>query len=116
MVISFEEKDRAMIEACGMTIIEFKRLLHRVNKRINDIWSRLMDIVSKFSKSLKLFADKVHDVLDNVGLRFEEMWEAYHYPTSRRYRVVKMLSKCTGIEKHEIWKMTRHTWLARSCC
>lgn len=30
MVISFEEKDRAAIEANGITIIEFKRILYKM--------------------------------------------------------------------------------------
>lgn len=32
MVISFKEQDRIIIEAYGMTIIEFKRILYRMEK------------------------------------------------------------------------------------
>ena len=34
MVISFEEKDRVAIEAKGITVIEFKRILYKTEKSI----------------------------------------------------------------------------------
>ncbi|MDE7327959.1 MAG: hypothetical protein K2N63_17055 [Lachnospiraceae bacterium] len=38
MVISFEEKDRAAIEAKGITVIEFKRILYKTEKSIEHAW------------------------------------------------------------------------------
>lgn len=44
MVISFKEQDRTIIEAYGMTIIEFKRILYRMEKRIQDNWTELHNL------------------------------------------------------------------------
>ena len=92
MVISFEEKDRAKIEAKGVTIID------------------------KFSKAVSLLSDAFTEAIDNVKFLAEKIIEVYHLPTSFRYKVVKFISRCTGIDIYKRWKMKRRTWLARSCC
>lgn len=112
MVISFEEKDRAVIESNGRTIIEFKHFLHQ----IGNVYQKLVYGARCIIKAWKVFKSRFYKVVDNLKLLFEEIRELYHYPTSFRYKSVKLLSKCTGIEKREIWKMTQHIWLARSCC
>lgn len=120
MVISFKEQDRTIIEAYGMTIIEFKRILYRMEKRIQDNWTELhnlaKDLTEKIVKAWKLFEDKPLEAVDNIKFLFERIRERHHCSVSLRYRFVKTLSKCTGMESQKIWKMTRHTWLARSCC
>ena len=116
MVISFEEKDRVAIKATGMTIIEFKRNLYRSKKAISDGLIVLVDIVDKFSKAVILLSDAISEAIDNVKFMVEEIREAYRRPASSRYKVVKFISRCTGIEKRRLWTMTRRTWLARSCC
>lgn len=54
----------------------------------------------------------------SVKLVFEQIREKYHYSTSRRYRIVKIFSKCTGTDIRFNWKITYKIkrWLARSCC
>lgn len=116
MILVFEEKDRSVIEANGMTIIEFKRSLYNLFKNTSDAYERIKDAIDNVIKAWEVFMDRLHKALDNVKFMVEQAMEAWHYPTSQRYRVVKILSKCTGIEKLTLWKMTRHTWLARSCC
>lgn len=118
MVISFEEKDRAVIEAKGMTIIEFKRIFYQRAKIIGNAWSTLLDFADRFVKAWAIVKNKISEALDNVRLLFEEISEYYPRPTSARYKLVKVISKCTGIEKRDIWKITRHLYLrrARSCC
>lgn len=50
-------------------------------------------------------------VLKAGGLAIKDIKKRH---TSFRYKAVKFVSKCTGIELYIIWKATRHTWLARS--
>lgn len=120
MVISFKEQDRAIIEAYGMTIIDFKRILYRMEKWVRDNWTELYnlakDLTEKIIKAWELFEDKLLEAIDDMKFLFERIRETYHCSVSLRYRFVKTLSKCTGMESQKIWKMTRHTWLARSCC
>lgn len=118
MVISFEEKDRKIIESKGITIIEFKRILYNAEKTIEDVRQVLEEITDKITKAWNVFIEKLLEAVDGVKLVFEKMREAYNYPTSRRYRIVKIFSKCTGTDIHFNWRMTfkLKRWLARSCC
>ena len=59
MVISFDEKDRAVIEAKGMTIIEFKRLLYQREKIIRNAYGALMDFANRFEKALAIVKNKL---------------------------------------------------------
>lgn len=112
MVISFEEKDRATIEAKGMTIIEFKRQLYQ----IRDAYQVLSNDARCVLKAWNSFKKWLCEAVDNLKMVFEALKENYCLPTSFRYKAVKFLSRCTGIDIYKLWKMTRHTWLARSCC
>lgn len=55
-------------------------------------------MVVEFKRNLRM--------IESMGKAVSHAW----------YKAVKTLSKCTGLEKREVWKMTRHTRLARSCC
>lgn len=119
MVLAFEEKYRPVIESNGMTIIEFKRSLYKISKITINVYEIIKDVIDKFEKTLKVFMNTLHKVFDNVKFLCTETMKAYNYPTyqtMRRYMVVKTLSKCTGIEKRKLWKLKRHSWLARSDC
>lgn len=118
MVICFEEKDRASIEAKGMTIIEFKRILYRVNKNIKHVWEILQECGSIIIKAWKVFTERFAEVMDSVKLMIERIMDRHHHPTSRRYKIVKVFSKCTGTDIYFCWKLTWKIkrWLARSCC
>lgn len=50
MVISFEEKDRAAIEAKGMMVIEAKRILYKAVDVFQSIFNKLWDICRNMSK------------------------------------------------------------------
>lgn len=50
MVISFEEKDRAAIEAKGITIIEAKRVLYKVVEVFQPIFNKLWDICKSMDR------------------------------------------------------------------
>lgn len=118
MVISFEEKDRKIIESKGITIIEFKRILYNTEKTIEDVRQVLEEIADKIAKAWNVFVENFLGAVDSVKLMLDQIREAYHYPTSRRYRIVKIFSKCTGTDIHFNWRMTFKIkrWLARSCC
>ena len=116
MVISFEEKDRAAIEAKGITIIEFKRVLYNNVKTVVTRWDSITECVEYVLKAWDIFKRWLKELVDDLKLLFEEIKDCFHYPTVIRYRVVKFLNKCTGIDIYRLWKMTRRTWLARSCC
>lgn len=118
MVISFEEKDRAAIESKGITIIEFKRILYRTEKGIEHVWEVLRECADKIAMVWNVFKEKFLEAVDSVRLVFEQINEAYNYPTSRRYRIAKVFSKCTGTDIRFGWMITWKIkrWLARSCC
>lgn len=116
MVISFEEKDRAAIESKGITIIEFKRFLYKYAKTVVKTLEYLEEYAKCILKAWNAFKKWFLKAVDSVKLIVEQISDYTCHPTSFRYKVVKFLSKCTGIDMYRLWKMTRHTWLARSCC
>lgn len=119
MIYAFTEMEKKQIESRGMMVIEFKRnlkMIESMSKAVSKAWEKLMKLAETVGKVCYEVCKKFNEVVDDIRLAFEEIRENYDYPTSRRYKVVKILSKCTGLEKKEVWKMTRHTRLARSCC
>ncbi len=50
MIICFGEKDKAAIEARGMTVIEAKRILYKFIKVLCPVLNRLWDICKNMSK------------------------------------------------------------------
>ena len=118
MVLAFTEEQKNEIEARGMIVIEFKRRLHNMGKTIDDAWKILKEWADKVTRAWNVFVKKFLEAVDGLKLLFEQIREAYHYPTSRRYRIVKIFSKCTGTDILFNWRMTFKTkrWFARSCC
>ena len=119
MVCAFTEAEKKQIESCGMMVIEFKRNLKTIesmSKAVSRAWEKLMKIAEAVGKVCYEVCKKFNEVVDDIRLAFEEIRENYDYPTSRRYKIVKILSKCAGLEEKKVWKMTRYTRLARSCC
>lgn len=118
MIISFEEKDRQSIESKGITIIEFKRMIYKANKSIAKLWQVLQEIVSKLSKALDIVIERFSEIADSVKLITEQICEALNCPTSRRYRMVKAFSKCTGTNISFGWEITWKIkkWIERRYC
>lgn len=118
MVLAFTEEQKKEIEARGMTVIEFKRRLHNMGKNIDDVWKILNEWAGKLTKGWNIFVENFLEAVDGVKLVFEQISEAYHYQTSRRYRIAKVFSKCTGTDIRFWWNFTFkiRRWLARSCC
>lgn len=119
MIYAFTEAEKKQVESRGMMVIEFKRnlkMIESVSKAVSKAWEELLKLAEAIGKACYEFCKKFNEAVDDIRLAFEKIRENYDYPTARRYKVVKILSKCTGLEKKEIWKMTRYTCLARSCC
>ena len=118
MVLAFTEEQKKEIEAKRMMVIEFKYNLRKAGKIIKEAWCRMKEIVDKAVKVRSIFAEKFLEALDDIKLTFEQIRETYHYSTSCRYRIAKVLSKCTGTDIHFGWKITRNIkiLIARSCC
>ena len=119
MVLAFTEAEKKQIESCGIMVVEFKRSFRMIESMSKAVYKAL-DILIKLAETVAKVCyevcKKFNEVIDDIRLACEKICENYAYPTSRRYKVVKILSKCTGLEKKEIWKMTRRTHWARSCC
>lgn len=118
MVLAFTEEQKKEIEERGMTVIEFKRRIYNMVKTIDDAWKILKEWADKVTRAWNVFVEKFLEAVDGVKLVFEQIREAYYYTTSRRYRIVKIFSKCTGTNIRFWWNFTFkiRRWLARSCC
>lgn len=114
MIICFEEKDRVAIEATGNSIIEYKKYMYNRQKLLHDACKVVSDFSLKFEKAYKVFKEVFLEAVDILKMYIEVIKDIYKRHTTLRYKVVKFISKCTGIELYRIWKATRHTWLARS--
>lgn len=118
MVLAFTGEQKKEIEAKGITVIEFKRNLYETGKYIDSLWQILKEAADKITKAWNIFKERFLEAVDGVKLVFEQISEAYHYPASHRYRIVKIFSKCTGTDIRFWWNFTFkiRRWLARSCC
>lgn len=118
MVICFEEKDREVIEKKWITIVEFKRQIYNEQKNTDGIWKIIKKWNNEISKAFNKLIEICKEAVDEVELVYEQIREAYHYTTSRRYRMIKIFSKCTGTDISFGWKITYKVkkWLARDCC
>lgn len=119
MIYAFTQSEKKQIESSGMMVVEFKRnlrMIESISKAVSHARNGLMKLIEVVGRICCEVCKKLIGMVDDIKLAFEEIQENYDYPTSRRYKVVKILSKCTGLEKREVWKMTRYTRLARSCC
>lgn len=121
MVLAFTEDQKKEIEAGGMTVIEVKRRLYNIKSSISDAWKVLEDFSEKLSNAWNMLIEKFLEVSDSVKMMVETILDRFGYPTSRRYRIAKAFSKCTGTPLFFGWKFIykiqkRFAWLARSHC
>ena len=118
MVLAFTEEQKKEIETKGMMVIEFKHTLHNIGKGIDEAWKVLNNIANKIARAWNIFIENFLESVDSVNLVLEQIRETHNYPTSRRYKIVKIFSKCTGTDIRFNWKITFKIkrWLARSCC
>lgn len=121
MVLAFTEEQKREIEARGITIIEFKRRLYRMGKTVDDAWQVLKKAADKIVKAWNIFVERFLEAMDGVKMAVETILDHYGYNTSRRYKSVKVFSKCTGTQFSFGWKFTYKIhkwvrWFARRYC
>lgn len=115
MVYAFTETEKKKIEKMGIMVIQFKRELRRRERTI-DAWRKLVRWANNVVDKLRELADKVCQIFDEVRYTIEELVFYAQGRNGSRYKMVRTISKCTGIERHCIWKMTRPAYLARNHC
>lgn len=106
MIINFEEKDRSIIESKGIMIIEFKHKLYNMKKATEDIYHIWVEIKNKVANEWKVFVKNFLEAVDSLELVSEQIKESFHYPTSRRYKIAKVFSKCIGTNILFGWRIT----------
>lgn len=111
--ISIYAGTKKEIEKNGVMVIEFKRQMISTEKVLNNVSNVLQELMRKIINVINPIVEKLCEIFDKIRLIIDEVREITGYQTSRRYKLCKILSKYTGIEKRKLWKMTRHPWLAR---
>lgn len=98
MVISFEEKDRARIEATGMTIIEFKRNLYKVSDWVVKLWEATKKVAEAIIEAFnKAFADPIKELSEKLKEAFEDISDWYkNLPEAERHKIVKYYAKANN--------------------
>lgn len=77
-----------------------------------DILVKAVEVVRDAFRTL---SERISELIDKVEFLLNDIRDHYGYPTSRRYKLVKYLSKL-GYNKYAMWVATQHTHLARSNC
>lgn len=112
MYMAFTEEQAMQIRKSGLSVVQFK---YCIRNQI-DIWFyKLKKIVDAVEKTLDSAFGVINDFVDNIRFILEDISDKRKFPTTRRYRLVKNLSKL-GYDKRNMWVLTRRTWLARSNC
>lgn len=104
MYIALTEKDKEIIQAMGVHVVEFKKIVYK-----------LIPYVDEIAETGKRMMEMLSDLADEMRLYLDEIKDALNLKTSARYRIVKFYSKL-GYDKRNMWVLTRRTWLARSDC
>lgn len=112
MCMVLTEEQAVYIRSTGISVIEFKNIMRKFEKALRHSIYQLVEIAFK---ALRIACEVISNAVDAVLLTCEDVRFNCGYPTGRRYAFVKNLSKF-GYDKREIWRMTRHIWLARSDC
>lgn len=112
MYIALTEEQEREIRKCGISVIQFKNVAKKVCHFFSYTFPEMIDMVVK---AFKFAVQVITDVLDDIRLALETIHGTCEYPICRRYKFVKCMENL-GCDKREVWRATRHTWLARSNC
>lgn len=115
MVYAFTEAEKKKIEKTGIMVIQFKCELKMVEK-CAEVCRKAIRLFNDAVNKICELVDKFRQLLDDVRYAIEELVFRARGRNSSRYKMVRIISKCTGIERHCVWKMTRPVYLARSRC
>lgn len=110
MYIAFTEEQAQEIRKSGISVIQFKNI---IRKMYNFFSYALPELIDKVIKAIKIAMKMIEEVTDNIRIFIETVRDSLGYPTCRRYKFVKRLEKL-GYDKRTMWRVTQHTWLARS--
>lgn len=114
MILALTEEQAIEIRKSGLSVIQFKNRIKNGAITISDTLNQFaIAIKSAFEICGKLFK-RIENAIDDIRYFFETLKDYIGYPTSRRYRFVKVLGNM-GYRKHDVWVKTR-TYLARSNC
>lgn len=112
MYMALTEKQAQEIRKSGMSVIQFKNVARKIHHFFRYTLSEPVDMAVR---AIKLAVQVITDVKDDIRLALETIHGTCEYPTCRRYKFVKCMENL-GYDKREVWRATRHTWLARSNC
>lgn len=112
MYMAFTEEQAVQIRKTGLSVVQYK---YCIRNQIDIWWYKLKKIVDIVKNAFNSAFEVINDFVDDIRFILEDISDKCEYPTTRRYRLVKHLSKL-GYDKRKMWVATRHTWLARSNC
>lgn len=112
MYIALLEEQAQEIRKLGISVIEWKNC---IRKNINTAVYVIEEVAEKIVDAWNMVTEAVKKAFDLASLVIEEIKARLDYPTSRRYKLVKILG-AMGYDRQRVWMLTRHTWLARSNC
>ena len=95
----------------GLLVIQFK---HCIKNGISIVTYVLSKCIIAFKSAFDNMCECLIEAMDNIQYIFDTVKNCLGYPTSRRYRFVKILGNF-GYRKYDAWVATR-TYLARSNC
>lgn len=82
----------------------------------NNSIEKALEIIAKAVVEIADALKESIEVLEDVFLEIVEMLkDRKGEATSVRYRIVKFLSKCSGISRHKLWVMTRRHKARDNC-
>ena len=114
MVLPLTEEQAIEIRKTGLSVIQFKYCIkNKINIATYTLSQCIFAVKSAFEMFKHLF-EHVRDRIDNIRYFFETVQDRLGYPTSRRYKFVKILGNI-GYRKYDAWITTR-AYLARSNC
>lgn len=111
MVLALTEEQGIEIRKTGLSVIQFK---YCIKNGISTVEYYLRQCIDNFKSAFDNMCECLREAMDNIQYIFDTVKNCLGYPTSRRYRFVKILGNF-GYRKYDVWVATR-TYLARSNC
>lgn len=110
MYIAFTEEQAQEIRSTGISVIEFKNC---IKKGLDVVIYVINKTINAVQDALEVMSNLIDETVDSLDLFLNQLFDAYGFQASPRYRFVKILGNM-GYNKQRVRTATRHTWLARS--
>lgn len=111
MILALTEEQAIEIRKTGMSVIQFK---YCIKNGISTMEYCLRQCIANFKSAFDNMCECFRKAMDNIRYIFDTVKDCFGYPTSRRYRFVKILGNF-GYRKYDAWVATR-PYRARSNC